>query len=260
MTVTAPVVGLPESVFDIGDRLEELLKQARQETNDGTLPACVRARLADTVEVLRSRLVSKTERDPRSLFDLDERLVELLDSADEAAEVGEVPPDLLQEINDYLEAFQTKVDRIAGYWRWQESVAAICEEEAERLSARKRAAERRVNRLKEMLMAFMMSRGFRKLEGEKSTVGLQCNSMPSLVIDDPLQISECFFHKTLRFTKTELQELVYQLADGQLRQRLEAALMGSGWEVDSSAVRFAITNGSNVPGARLVKGNHVRLR
>ena len=73
MTVTAPVVGLPESVFDIGDRLEELLKQARQETNDGTLPACVRSRLADTVEVLRSRLVSKTERDPRSLFDLDER-------------------------------------------------------------------------------------------------------------------------------------------------------------------------------------------
>jgi hypothetical protein len=202
----------------------------------------------------------KPERDPRSLFDLDERLVGLLESADEAAEVGEIPQDLLQEINDYLEAFQTKVDRISGYWRWQESVAAICAEEAERLCARKRAAERRVNRLKEMLLAFMMSRGLRKLEGEKSTVGLQSNSMPSLVIDDPLQIGECFFHKTLRFTKTELQELVYQLSDGQLRQRLEAALMASGWEVDSSAVRFAITNGSNVAGARLVKGNHVRLR
>ena len=260
MAVTASVVVVPESVFDIGDRLEGLFKQARQETNDGILPASVRARLSETVEVLRSRLVSKTERDPRSLFDLDERLVELLDSADEAAEVGEIPQDLLQEINDYLEAFQTKVDRISGYWRWQESVAAICAEEAERLSARKRAAERRVNRLKEMLLAFMMPRDLRKLEGEKSTVGLQSNSMPSLVIDDPLQIGECFFHKTLRFTKTELQELVYQLSDGQLRQRLEAALMASGWEVDSSAVRFAITNGSNVPGARLVKGHHVRLR
>jgi hypothetical protein len=260
MAITATVVVLPESVFDIGDRLEELLKQARQEAHDGTLPASVRARLADTVEVLRSRLVSKTERDPRSLFDLDERLVELLDSADEAAEVGEIPPDVLQEINDYLEAFQTKVDRIAGYWRWQESVSAICANEAERLSARKRAAERRVNRLKEMLMAFMMSRGLRKLEGDKSAVGLQSNSMPSLVINDPLQIGECFFYKTLQFTKTELQEIIYQLADGKLRGRLEATLLVEGWEIDSSAVRFAITNGSDISGAKLVTGHHVRLR
>jgi hypothetical protein len=260
MAVIAPVVVSPESVLDIGDRLEELLKQAREETHGETLSASVRARLADTVEVLRARLISKAERDPRSLFDLDERLVELLESADEAAEVGEIPPNLLQELNDYLEAFQTKVDRIAGYWRWQEAVAAICADEAERLSARKRAAERRVNRLKEMLLAFMMPRGLRKLEGEKSTIGLQSNSMPSLVIDDPLQVGECFFQKTLRFTKTELQELVYQLAGGQLRQRLEAALMASGWEVDISAVRFAITNGSHISGARLVKGHHVRLR
>src|SRR5262245_44327866 len=146
MAVASPIAVSPESVFDIGDRLEELLKQARQEAHDGTLPASVRARLADTAEVLRSRLVSKTERDQRSLFDLDERLVALLDSADEAAEIGEIPPDLLQEINDYIEAFQSKVDRIAGYWRWQESIAAICADEEERLSARKRAFERRVNR------------------------------------------------------------------------------------------------------------------
>src|SRR5213594_1602827 len=259
MAVAAPVVGSPESVFDIGARLEELLKQARQEAHDGTMPASVRARLADTVEVLRSRLVSQAGRDPRSLFDLDERLVELLDSADEAAEVGEIPSDLLQEINDYLEAFQTKVDRIAGYWRWQESIAAICGEEAERLSVRKRAAERRVNRLKDMLLAFAMSRGFKKLEGEKAAIGLQANGTASLVIDDPLQVGECFFEKTLCFTKTELQEIVYQLADGTLGRRLEAALAGDDWEINSSAVRFAMTNGSAVSGARLVKGHHVRL-
>ena len=48
--------------------------------------------------------------------------------------------------------------------------------------------------------------------------------MASLVIDDPLQIGECFFEKNLRFTKTELQEVIYQLADGKLRRRLEDAL------------------------------------
>ena len=31
-------------------------------------------------------------------------------------------------------------------------------------------------------------------------------------------------------------------------------------EINSSAVRFAITNGSGVSGAMLVKGHHVRLR
>jgi hypothetical protein len=152
------------------------------------------------------------------------------------------------------------VDRIAGYWRWQESIARICGEEAERLSLRKRAAERRVNRLKDMLLAFMISRNFKKLEGEKAAIGLQSNSSASLVIDDPLQVGECFFEKTVRFTKTELQEIVYQLADGKLRCRLEAALAGDGWEINSSAVRFAIINGCTVSGARLVKGHHVRLR
>ena len=99
----------------------------------------------DTLKELRSHSPQKPERDPQSLFDLDERLIELLERAEETAEDGEIPRDLRDEINDYLEAFRTKVDRIAGYWRWQESIARICGEESDRLSMRKRAAERRVN-------------------------------------------------------------------------------------------------------------------
>jgi DNA repair ATPase RecN len=171
-TVETMVPTSSESVFHIGERLAALLKDARHDSAGGAIPQSVLARLVDTVEALRSRLVQRPERDPRSLFDLDERLVELLDCAENAAEDGEIPQELLQEINDYLEAFRTKVDRIAGYWRWQESIATICGDEAERLSARKRAAERRVTRLKDMLLAFMMSRGLKKLEGEKAAIGL----------------------------------------------------------------------------------------
>jgi hypothetical protein len=258
MATAEPLVASSESVFDIGDRLTGLLKEARQESIGGAIPGNVLARLADVVETLRSRVAHKADRDPRSLFDLDERLVELLECADEAAQVGEIPQELLLEINDYLEAFQRKVDRIAGYWRWQESISAICAEEAERLSARKRAAERRLTRLKEMLLAFMTPRGAKRLEGEKPQSiagqghGFACHRRSFAI--------PVFLRKTLRFTKTELQEIVYQLADGQLRGRLEAALAATGWEIDGSAVRFAITNGSNVAGARLVKGHHVRLR
>jgi len=215
---------------------------------------------ADAVEAPRSHSPQKPERDPRSLFDLDERLIELLERAEEAAEEGDIPQELRDEINDYLEAFRTKVDRIAGYWRWQESIARICGDEADRLSLRKRAAERRVNRLKDMLLAFMISRNFKKLDGEKAAIGLQSNGIASLVIDDPLQVGECFFEKTLRFTKTELQEIVYQLTDGKLRRRLEAALAADGWEINASALRFAMTNSTPVSGVRLVKGHHVRLR
>ncbi len=261
MATVESIVPVPaESVFEIGDRLTGLLQQARHETASDGIAENVLARLADTVEALRSRLVRKVERDPRSLFDLDERLIGLMDCAEEAAKCGEVPQALLQEINDYLEAYRTKVDRIAGYWRWQESIAAICGEEAERLSGRKRAAERRMNRLKDMLLAFALPRGLKKFEGEKAAIGVQANGTASLVIDDPLQIGECFFEKSLRFTKTDLQEIVHQLADGNQRRRLEAALAGEGWEINASAVRFAIINGSNIPGVRLVKGHHVRLR
>jgi len=105
----------------------------------------------------------------------------------------------------------------------------------------------------------MMARGFKRLEGEKSDIGTQRNSTASLVIDDPLQISEHFFERTVRFNKTELQEIVYQLAEGEVRRRLELALK-DGWEVNGEAVRAALVNQVAVACARLVTGSHVRIR
>ena len=202
-----------------------------------------------------------TVRDPGSLFDIDERLVELMDQVADAAADGQEPPsELIEEINEYIEAFHTKVDRIAGYLRWQESIASICGAEAERLSARKKSAEGRVSRLKNMLLHFMLSRGLKKLDGERAAIGLQPNSAASLVVDDPLKIGECFFERSIGFTKTELQELIYQLPSGELRDRLEAQLAEEGWQVNGSAIRAAIVNGSEVDGARLVKGHHIRIR
>jgi hypothetical protein len=79
-------------------------------------------------------------------------------------------------------------------------------------------------------------------------------------VDDPLKIGECFFERSIGFTKTEMQELIYQLPSGELRDRLEAQLAEEGWQVNGSAIRAAIVNGSEVDGARLVKGHHIRIR
>lgn len=202
-----------------------------------------------------------TAREPESLFDIDDRLADLMDQLADAAADGQEPPaELIAQINDYIEAFHTKVDRIAGYLRWQESIASICATEGERLSARKKAAEGRVSRLKNMLQHFMLSRGLKRLEGERAAIGLQPNSAASLVVDDPLKIGECFFERSIGFTKTEMQELIYQLPAGDLRGRLEAQLADDGWQVNGSAIRAAIVNGNDIDGARLVKGHHIRIR
>lgn len=247
-----------ESALEASRRLTELLAQAGMEGGGDRLPDHLRERIADTLDILRSRLGRRVERD---LFDLDERLIDLMDRIEEAtAEGDEVPQELAQEINEYLEAFRGKVDRIAGYWRWQESIAEICTREAERQDSRAKAATGRVDRLKGMLLAFMLPRDLKKLEGEKASIGLQRNGNASLVIDDPLQVGEEFFENSLRFTRTELRELVSQLPEGEIRRRMEAVLNRDGWEINNSAVRCALSSNSSVPGARLVKGHHVRLR
>jgi len=231
---------------------ERLLAALRESSED---------RAADLVEALRSRLAKRQPRDPRSLFDLDDRLIDLMDRAEEAQETtGAVPEELIQEINDYIEAWRGKVDRIAGYWRWQESIAAICGKEAERLAARKKAADARVARLRNMLLGFMMSRGLKKLEGEKSSIGMQANSTASLVIDDPLKIADCFREQRMTFTKTELQEIVQQLPDGDARRRMIAMLSGPEWEISGSTLRAEFDNGQRVDGARMIRGSHVRIR
>jgi len=104
-----------------------------------------------------------------------------------------------------------------------------------------------------------MARGIKKLEGEKSDIGIQRNSGASLVIDDPLQIAERLFERNVRFNKTELQEIVYQLTEGEGRRRLELALR-DGWEVNGEAIRAALVNQEAIAGARLVTGSHVRVR
>ena len=80
------------------------------------------------------------------------------------------------------------------------------------------------------------------------------------MVDEPQQIGDGCYECPIRLTKPEMQEIVYQLADGEIRRRLELTLQGDGWEINASAVRAAPVNNASVPGARLVKGYHVRIR
>jgi hypothetical protein len=91
MTGLAVSPNTSESVLDLARRLAEVIEQAAQDSTDGGLPESSRERAADLVEALRRHVARKWERDPRSLFDIDQRMVDLMDRVEEAAEAGEIP-------------------------------------------------------------------------------------------------------------------------------------------------------------------------
>ena len=196
-----------------------------------------------------------------TLFVIDRELDELLDAAGEEAEgnAGQISDETKQAIEAYLEAFHKKVDAIARYIRYQEVVAEVARREEQRLAARKRAAENRVKSLKEMLVYFLLARGLKKISGELNTISVQRNGQPSIVIEDPLSIADCFREASVRLCKTDLEALAAQLPTGELRERLERALQKE-LETNPAAVRAALLEGHEIVGARLVTGHHIRLR
>ena len=78
--------------------------------------------------------LSQTLASEMSLFELDESLALLMESAtDEAASTnGEIPEELRQALLDYCEAFGAKVDNIANFIKSQESEARNSKAEIDR--------------------------------------------------------------------------------------------------------------------------------
>jgi len=86
-----------KSALEASRRLTELLTQAETDCARDRLSDNLRDRIADTLDILRGRLGRRVERDPRSLFDLDDRLIDLMDRIEEATgEGGEVPQSLVK--------------------------------------------------------------------------------------------------------------------------------------------------------------------
>jgi len=116
--------------------------------------------------------LSQTVTSEMTLFELDESLSLLMESATEAAadNNGEIPEELRQALLDYCEAFGAKVDNIANYIKSQEFEARNARIEIDRLQRRQAAAENKVERLKGLLKYFMESRGLRCMKGRLNTI------------------------------------------------------------------------------------------
>ena len=207
--------------------------------------------------------LSETLASEMSLFQLDETLSLLMESATEEAPAnnGEIPYELRQALLDYCEAFGAKVDNIANYIKAQEGEARNAKIEIERLQARHAAAENRVERLKGLLKYFMDTRGLRSMKGRLNTISLRRNSQDSLIVEAPDGIPAAFCKLSLTVAVSDWEEVVSHLpGDHELRARLasDANALGKR-EPDNAKLRAAIQSGQSIPGAQLRRGQHVRL-
>lgn len=195
-----------------------------------------------------------------SLFEIDQALAMLIESAQEeaAANSGELPEELKTALADYVEAFGEKVDRIANYLRAQESFADLARREAARLEARRKSAENRVKGLKTFLCFFMASRELKRLQGTLNTITLASNSAESLVLDEGAHIPDIFHTVSAEVTWNEWEEILAALPTGPLRERLIGE-NGVHKEMDRARLSEALKAGATVAGARLARGQHVRI-
>jgi hypothetical protein len=199
-----------------------------------------------------------------TLFELDESLSLLMESATEAAadNSGEIPDELRQSLLDYCEAFGAKVDNIANYIKSQEFQARNAKSEIDRLQSRQAAAENKVERLKGLLKYFMETRGLRNMKGRLNTIWLRKNSQDSLVVDSIDQIPSEYWRVSISLPHPELEELLRCLPE---EHRLRARLTpedNDGYvrrEPDNTKLRTALASGVPIQGAELRRGQHVRL-
>jgi hypothetical protein len=207
--------------------------------------------------------LSETLASEMSLFQLDETLSLLMESATEEApdNNGEIPDELRQALLDYCEAFGAKVDNIANYIKAKEGEARNAKVEIERLQTRQAAAENRVERLKGLLKYFMDTRGLRCMKGRLNTISLRRNSQDSLIVETPDAIPAEFCKLSMTIAVPDWEELVAHLPEG---QELRARLAGDGntfgqREPDNAKLRLALQSGRSILGAQLRRGQHVRL-
>ena len=207
--------------------------------------------------------LSQTLASEMTLFELDESLSLLMESATEAAAEnnGELSEELRQALLDYCEAFGTKVDNIANYIKSQEYEARNAKAEIDRLQARQAAAENKVERLKGLLKYFMETRGIPSMKGRLNTISLRKNSQDSLVVDRPDTIPSEYWRVSITIALPEFQELLSHLHEEHpLRARLTPD--GNGLakrEPDNSKLRSALAAGVPIEGAELRRGRHIRL-
>ena len=193
-----------------------------------------------------------------SLFEIDVELDGLLDEIEEQTEQkGEPSEDLVARFQQFCSAHGEKVDRIGRFLRQMEAREQFCRSEAARLSDRARAAAGKVERTKNMVLYYLMSRDLKAIEGREFTLRAQKNSQDSVRITDEAALPVAFRRIDARISGVLWETVLANLPD-ELGRMIESAVEES--RPDTDTIKAAIQHEEQVPGAELRRGWHLRIK
>ena len=193
-----------------------------------------------------------------SLFEIDAELDGLLDEIEEqTSQGGEPAEEIVARFQQFCSAHGEKVDRIGRFLRRMEAREQFCRAEAARLSDRARAAAGKVERTRNMVLYYLMSRDLKAIEGREFTLRAQKNSQDSVRITDEAALPVAFRKIDARIGGVLWETVLANLPD-ELSRMLESAVDES--RPDTDTIKAAIQREEEVPGAELRRGWHLRMR
>ena len=193
-----------------------------------------------------------------SLFEIDAELDSLLDEIEEqTAQGGEPAGELVARFQGFCSAYGEKVDRIGRFLRQMEVREQFCRSEAARLSDRARAAAGKVERTRNMVLYYLMSRDLKAIEGLEFTLRAQKNSQDSVRITDEAALPAAFRRIDARIGGVLWTTVLSNLPD-ELGRMLESTVEES--RPDSDTIKAAIQREEEIPGAELRRGWHLRIK
>lgn len=192
-----------------------------------------------------------------SLFEIDMELDGLLEEIEGQVEAeSQAAEDLVVRFQQFCEAHGEKVDRIGRFVRIMEAREQYCRSEAARLTDRARAASGKVERTKNMVLYYLLSRDLKKIEGYQFTLRAQKNSQDSVRITDEAAVPKCYCRIDVRIAGV-LWETVLSLLPDDLAKTLESSVQDA--RPDNDAIKAAVAQNKAVPGAEVRRGSHLRV-
>ena len=192
-----------------------------------------------------------------SLFEIDAELDSLLDEIEEqTGQTGEPSEEIVARFQQFCSAHGEKVDRIGRFVRIMEAREQYCRSESARLTDRARATAVKVERTKNMVLYYLLSRELKKIEGYQFTLRAQKNSQDSVRITDEAAVPKCYCRIEARVSGV-IWVTVLSLLPDELAKTLESSIQET--LPDNDAIKTAAARSEFVPGAEVRRGSHVRI-
>ena len=192
-----------------------------------------------------------------SLFEIDMELDGILEEIEGQVESeGQASEDLVARFQQFCEAHGEKVDRIGRFVRIMEAREQYCRSESARLADRARAAAGKVERTKNMVLYYLLSRDLKKIEGYQFTLRAQKNSQDSVRITDEAAVPRCYCRIDARIDGV-IWETVVSLLPDELAKALESSIQEA--RPNSDSIKAAAMRNEHIPGTEVRRGAHLRL-